>query len=78
MKNILTIVIQKNKQQTVFYVEEQAMSFANLLLLCKTKNITLCHVQTFEGAKKLVDCYLPFHDEAAFRQRLIKAAKAKS
>ena len=78
MKNIVQIIIQKNKQQVRFFVHEQEMSFATVCALCKKEQIALCHVQTFEEGRQLLECYIPFRDNEVFRRRLIKAAKAKA
>lgn len=78
MKNTMLIVIQKNKQHVRFYVNKEELTLARICALCKEKHVSLCHVQTFEAERKLVDCYIPFRDDEAFRIRLIKAAKAKA
>lgn len=74
----MQIVIQKNKQEVRFYVNEKEVRFSKLIALCKKEQVSMCHVITWEGQRKLVECYIPFHDEESFRQRLIKAAKAKA
>ena len=77
MKNIMNIVIRKNKQHLRFYVEGKKLPFQAVLDYRKQHKVVLYRVQTFEGEQKLVDCYIPFQNESQFRSRLIKAAKAK-
>lgn len=77
MKNILSIDIQKSKDQFIFLHENKPLTIETILEVVHASKVRLLHIQTFENGKRLLNCYIPTRTNKQISYRLARAGKAQ-